>query len=92
MATQRELCDFLAEGKGMPLVAKKVRTWSGGKLKALRLQANLTQAQLAEKAEIRAAAVSDYENDKAEPTFTILCRLASALGVELNAFTPSIRG
>ena len=75
----------------MLLVAKKVRTWSGAKLRELRLAAGLTQAQLAEKADIRAAAVSDYEHDKAEPTFTILCRLAAALDVELNAFAPTKR-
>lgn len=71
------------------LVAKKVRTWSGAKLRELRLAAELTQAQLAEKADLYPAAVSDYERDKAEPTFTVLCRLALALGVDLNAFTPA---
>lgn len=73
----------------MVLVGKKVRTWSGSKLRELRLAAGMTQAQLAEKADVYPADVSNYERDKAEPTFTILCQLATALDVELNAFAPS---
>jgi transcriptional regulator with XRE-family HTH domain len=79
---------FLAEGFNVLLVAKKKRSWSGQKLRELRTAAEMTQAQLADKAGIYPADVSNYERDKAEPTFTILCQLAAALDVELNAFDP----
>jgi transcriptional regulator with XRE-family HTH domain len=89
---QPQLQIFTAEGLAVLSVAKKIRSWSGKKLRELRLAAKLTQSQLAEKADIRSAAISDYEHDKSEPTFTVLCRLAAALGVDLNAFSPSKGG
>lgn len=73
----------------MVTVAKrKKRHWSGAKLRELRERAGYTQTELAEAAEMYPADVSNYERDKAEPTFSVLVRLAAALGVGLEAFTP----
>jgi transcriptional regulator with XRE-family HTH domain len=76
----------------LTVAKKKKRTWSGKKLKELREAAKMSQAELAEKADIRPAAVSDYERDEAEPTFSTLLKLAAALGVGLDAFDPRTSG
>ena len=76
----------------MLVVGKKARTWSGAKLRGLRLAKGWTQAKLADEAKIYPADVSTYERDKAEPSFTTLCQLAEALEVDLNAFAPNKSG
>ncbi len=77
----------------MVIVAKrKPRKWSGARLRELRERVGFTQTELAEAAEMYAADVSNYERDKAEPTFTVLVRLAAALGVGLEAFNPPAEG
>ena len=51
----------------------------GTKLKALRLQAGLTQAQLAKAAGIKQNAFTFYENDKKVPSAPRLAAIANAL-------------
>jgi transcriptional regulator with XRE-family HTH domain len=52
------------------------------RLRALRTAAKLTQAQLAEKAGVRQATVSDLESGKGRRLLVVMDKLARALGVE----------
>lgn len=72
----------------MENVARRKRTWTGfgDRLLALREQAGLTQAQLAEKSDIHPIAISKYERDVTEPSWSMVLKLAEALGVTPDAF------
>jgi transcriptional regulator with XRE-family HTH domain len=53
------------------------------RLEELRTERGLTQAELADKAGVRRATVSDWENEQRKrPVFDVLEKLAKALGVE----------
>jgi len=52
------------------------------RLKALRTAAGLTQAQLADKAGVRQATVSELESGKGRRLLVVMDKLARALGVE----------
>lgn len=52
----------------------------------LRKLANLTQTELAEKAEVSQSAVKHYETGNADPSWTNAVLLASALGVLVTSF------
>ena len=54
--------------------------FSGKLLKEIRLRKNMTQAELASKADIHTKSLSFYETGKGQPSGKILDRLASALG------------
>jgi len=54
----------------------------GKNLKELRTRAALTQAELADKAELTTAAVARIERDEAEPRMTTIRKLAAALDVK----------
>jgi transcriptional regulator with XRE-family HTH domain len=54
----------------------------GKNLKELRTRVALTQAELAEKAELTTAAVARIERDEAEPRMTTIRKLAAALDVK----------
>ena len=56
---------------------------TGGTIKALREQRNLTQAELADKIGVSSKTVSKWETAKGLPDITLLQPLASALGVSL---------
>ncbi|WP_188052258.1 helix-turn-helix domain-containing protein [Aureimonas fodinaquatilis] len=56
----------------------------GGRLKDLRVRADITLATLARKSGISAATLSKIENNKVSPTFANLVRLASALEIPLT--------
>jgi transcriptional regulator with XRE-family HTH domain len=53
------------------------------RLQQLRVERGLTQAQLADKAGVRRATVTEWEKDERQrPVFDVLEKLAKALGVE----------
>jgi transcriptional regulator with XRE-family HTH domain len=59
----------------------------GQRLKALRIEAALTQAELADKAGVAPNTVARLERDEAEPHMTTARKLASALGVQPRELT-----
>ena len=59
----------------------------GQRLKALRIEAALTQAELADKAGVAANTVARLERDEAEPHMTTARKLAEALGVQPRELT-----
>ena len=56
---------------------------TGGAIKALREQRNLTQAELADKIGVSSKTVSKWETAKGLPDITLLQPLAAALGVSV---------
>ncbi|MDA9436282.1 hypothetical protein XH88_31715 [Bradyrhizobium sp. CCBAU 51627] len=61
---------------------KRIRVTLGRKVKDLRLSLEMTQADLAEEAEVRRALVSEVERGEANPTLDSIVRIAIALGVD----------
>lgn len=59
----------------------------GQRLKALRIEAALTQAELAEKAGVAVNTVAGLERDEREPHMTTVRKLAAALGVHPREIT-----
>lgn len=57
----------------------------GDRLAQLRKEKNLTQARLAEIADIAREQVSRYERNKQDPDFSTVVRLAKALEVSVNS-------
>src|SRR4051812_15281944 len=80
---------LIPEANGGTLAAmskEREPTRFGKRLRELRERAGLTVAQLAEAAGVSRQAVSQWENGtRAEPVFSIACRLADALGVPVTA-------
>lgn len=58
----------------------------GEKLRALRLSAGLTQAQLAERSGLHQMGISKLEQGAREPTLATAQAIATALGVSLSVF------
>jgi transcriptional regulator with XRE-family HTH domain len=58
----------------------------GARIKALRVERNIRQKDLAQKAGLTPSLVSQIESDKLTPSLHTLGRLASALGVPVGAF------
>jgi transcriptional regulator with XRE-family HTH domain len=56
------------------------------RLKALRLQAGLTQEQLSERSGLALSTVFQFEQGLKEPTYGTLIKLTRGLGVPLGAF------
>jgi transcriptional regulator with XRE-family HTH domain len=56
------------------------------KLKELRNRAGLSQSELARASGLSLAAIQDYEQDRREPRFPSLVKLAAALGTDCRAF------
>src|SRR5262245_48894687 len=56
------------------------------RLKALRGKADLSQSQLADRAEIGLPTLKDYEGGRRVPSLEIAQRLAASLGVTCQAF------
>lgn len=54
------------------------------KIKQLRSKLNITQLELAEKAEISQCYLSQLESGIKNPSFKVLKRIAEALGVDLS--------
>ena len=59
----------------------------GERLKSLRVELALTQAELAEKAGVNTATVARLERNETEPHMPTVRKLAQALGVEPRALT-----
>lgn len=57
---------------------------TGNLIKALRIEKNLTQKELAEKLNVSTAAVSKWENGKGFPDISILEPLSSVLGISIG--------
>lgn len=62
----------------------QLRRCLGQKVKYLRRQANLTQAELAERTNLSVNYVSEIETGIASPTLKTLLKLAQELGVEIK--------
>ena len=60
-------------------------------LRDLRINAGLTQAELAEKAEMRVATISSLENGKSQAREATLSRLAEVLGINVEELRTAIR-
>ncbi|MBQ7642544.1 MAG: helix-turn-helix transcriptional regulator [Clostridia bacterium] len=58
----------------------------GNKIKALRLQCDLTQEELADRCELTKGYISQLENDLTSPSITTLIDILSALGTTLKEF------
>lgn len=58
----------------------------GIKIKRLRLQLNLSQAELADRCELTKGYISQLENDLTSPSISTLCDILSALGTNLAEF------
>jgi transcriptional regulator with XRE-family HTH domain len=56
------------------------------RLKALRIKANLSQNQLAERSGVSVVTIRHFEYGLREPAFETLLKLARGLGVSLAAF------
>lgn len=59
----------------------------GERLKGLREMVGLSQAQLAERAEMNVFGVAKLEQGQREPSWATVQALAAALGVDCTAFT-----
>ena len=62
----------------------------GKNLKFYRLRSGLTQQELAERVGIGAMAISNYENEKRQPNYQVVIRLADQLGVAIGALLSNI--
>ncbi|WP_390621258.1 helix-turn-helix domain-containing protein [Urbifossiella limnaea] len=71
------------------MAKRKIRLWSGARLRTLREGAGYTQAELAAAVGIYPHEVSNYERGKTEPSFSVLVRIAEALRVSLSDFAPT---
>ena len=73
----------------MVAVAKEKRegTAFGARLRALREAAGLTQAKLAEKADMQPSVLARLERGEREPTWPTVLKLAESLSVTPDAFT-----
>jgi|ERR1035437_1125301 transcriptional regulator with XRE-family HTH domain len=60
----------------------------GTNLKALRLQAGLTQVQLSKASGVSQGTITGYEHDLQRPSAEKLAALAKALGVAMEALVP----
>ena len=58
----------------------------GSKIKELRLQLNLSQAELADRCELTKGYISQLENDLTSPSITTLMDILAALGTDLAEF------
>lgn len=58
----------------------------GIKIKRLRLQLNLSQAELADRCELTKGYISQLENDLTSPSIATLCDILAALGTDLASF------
>jgi transcriptional regulator with XRE-family HTH domain len=64
----------------------------GGRLRELRESARLTQAELAEKAELTREGVAQLETGRRKPAWETVLALCEALGVECTAFCQAPAG
>ena len=60
----------------------------GKRVRALRVEAGLSQEKLAEKAGMHPTYLSDIERGQRNPTLEVISRLAKALGVRIRELFP----
>ncbi|MBR0695337.1 helix-turn-helix domain-containing protein [Bradyrhizobium lablabi] len=72
----------MREFESFAAIQKRARATLGRKVKDFRRAQRMTQADLADEAEVRRALISQIERGAANPTLDSLVRLAAALGVE----------
>ena len=81
-----------ADNRGAPLMpadlVEAVLSGAMHPLAAMRRAAGLTAAQLAARARVRAATISDIENGKIDPRFGTVRALADALGTDVDDIMP----
>ena len=65
-------------------MSTKIRKCFGARLRQLREEKNMLQAELADRVGIRESFVSDIENAKKEPCLEVIYMLADGLGVSLR--------
>lgn len=61
---------------------RRLRATLGRNVRELRLSLSMTQSDLADRAEIRRALISDIERGETNPTLDSILRVAIVLGVE----------
>ena len=76
----------VANMSSQPKRASSFERSVGGLLKARRLELGLTLQELAERAELSAAFLSQSENGKATPSIVSLINIARALKTDINYF------
>lgn len=64
---------------------------TGMKIRALRRQAGLTQAQLAQRLQCSVSAVEKLEHGKRQPTVNLLARLCKLFEVPTNDLLPGLK-
>jgi transcriptional regulator with XRE-family HTH domain len=57
----------------------------GARLRRLRLETGLTLKQLAERCGLAVSTISKIENERMSPTYDVLLKLASGLGIDLSS-------
>ena len=72
----------MAKSESLERARNRASAALGRKVKDLRHSLQMSQADLADDAEIRRALVSDIERGRANPTLDTIVRIAKALGVE----------
>jgi transcriptional regulator with XRE-family HTH domain len=74
----------------MVIVAKRpASSGFGDRLRVLRNDKGMTQANLAAKLGLTPQAIAKYEQGGTEPTWPVVLRLAEALGVSVTEFIPA---
>lgn len=68
----------------MPSTVRNERRILGGAVKRIREAREIKQDALATTAEIHFAYLSNIEHGKKQPSVDVMCRLANALGVDLD--------
>lgn len=72
----------MIEPESFAKVQRHLRSTLGRNVRKLRLSLGMTQSDLADRAEIRRALISDLERGETNATLDTVVRIAMALGVE----------
>ncbi|WP_349642828.1 helix-turn-helix domain-containing protein [Bradyrhizobium canariense] len=72
----------MAGSKSFEKVQERIRAALARNVCELRLSLGMTQAELAKRADIRRALISEIEREEANPTLETLVRVAAALRVD----------
>ena len=72
----------MIEPESFAKVQRRLRATLGRNVRKLRLSLGMTQSDLADRAEIRPALISDIERGETNATLDSVVRIAMALGIE----------
>ena len=72
----------MIEPESFAKVQRRLRATLGRNVRKLRLSLGMTQSNLADRAEIRPALISDIERGETNATLDSVVRIAMALGIE----------